>query len=409
MRLLFIGLNYAPELVGIGPYTAGIAEALADQGHEVRVICGQPYYPEWKKRRGYKGWSTGRENGVTVSRCPHFVPSDPTGPKRIFHLLSFAMAAILPAISQLRFRPDIVLAVVPTLAALPLAILLARLTGAKLWVHVQDFEAQAAEATGLLRREGLVARLAHSCEGWLLRRADMVSSISPQMCARLFEIGIAPERVYELRNWSNHMAAFMRPASGDYRSEWNLGERGVVLYSGNIANKQGLEMVIEAARLLAGRKDLVFLICGNGPSRPSLERRAEGLENVQFHDLQPAERIGELLSLAALHVLPQIEAAADLVLPSKLANMLASGRPVIVTAEEDTGLASEIAGCGLAVPPGDPQKLADAITKLLESPVAAEAMGREAERRAYERWSFDRIFASAEREFYRLTGAPARG
>ena len=167
----------------------------------------------------------------------------------------------------------------------------------------------------------------------------------------------------------------------------------MALYSGNIANKQGIEILVEAARLLAGRSDIAFVICGEGPNRARLEALAVGLGNVAFHDLQPAGRMGELLGLAAVHLLPQIAGAADLVLPSKLANMLGSGRPVVATALAGTGLHAEVEGCGITVAPGDAQALADAIVALVDDPARSAQLGVAAQARAAERWSQPAVIA----------------
>ena len=232
--------------------------------------------------------------------------------------------------------------------------------------------------------------MARGTENGLLGLADRVSTISPQMCAKLAEKGIPAARVTEVRNWAN--APEPDPAGGaSYRAEWGLGTRRVALYSGNIANKQGIEIVVEAARLLAGRSDLHFVVCGEGPNRARLQSLAEGLDNISFHDLQPAGRMGELLSLANIHLLPQIAGAADLVLPSKLANMLFSGRPVVATAEPGTGLFAEVDGCGLAVPPGDAPGFAAAIANLLDDRQEAGRLGLAARARGLERWSRDAV------------------
>jgi colanic acid biosynthesis glycosyl transferase WcaI len=230
------------------------------------------------------------------------------------------------------------------------------------------------------------ARLARWTENRLLALADRVSTISPQMCAKLREKGIAEDRIVEVRNWAN--APQPDPSGGAaYRAEWGLGERKVALYSGNIANKQGIEIVVEAARLLAHRPDLHFVVCGEGPNRARLKELAQGLTNISFHDLQPAARVGELLTLASVHLLPQIDGAADLVLPSKLANMWFSGRPVVATALPGTGLYGEVEGCGINTPPGDAPAFAEAIASLLDDPVRADALGRAARARGLERWS----------------------
>ncbi|MEO0031005.1 MAG: hypothetical protein RIS94_763 [Pseudomonadota bacterium] len=409
MRLLILGLNYAPEPVGIGPYTTGFAEDMAARGHEVTVVAGKPYYPQW---RAYEGQPQGRaevhENGVSVTRVPHYIPENPTGARRIVHHMSFAASAYRTAMAKARDGADLVFTVAPSLLSVPVAARAARAAGAPLWLHVQDFEVEAAFATGLVKAGSGVARTARNIENRILGLAQMVSTISPQMCARLLDKGVAADRIYQLRNWSN--AAFFGSAShdgGGYRSEWGIGGRKVALYSGNIANKQGIEIVIDAARMLKDRKDLVIVICGEGPNRARLADLSADLPNVQLHDLQPAERMGDLLSLASVHLLPQIPGAADLVLPSKLTNMLQSGRPVVATAAPGTGLYAEVSGCGVLSTPGDAEAFAAAIAGLLDDPAACATFGAAALARAQERWSRGVILDRFEEEALRLVGARA--
>ncbi|MEY4238232.1 MAG: colanic acid biosynthesis glycosyltransferase WcaI [Pseudomonadota bacterium] len=402
--LLVIGLNYAPEPVGIGPYTAGMCEALVRSGHRVTAIVGKPYYPQWRSDPAYAGgWLEAEENGVSLVRCPHFVPQDPVGIKRFAHLISFAITAMIPAVRiALRERPQVVFCVAPALLSVITATLAAWLCGARLWVHVQDFEVEAAFATGLMSEKSLHGRLAIWAEGWILRQADRVSTISPQMLAKLGEKGIPAERRLELRNWADARFTNDLAGAGDLRTSWGLGNRVVALYSGNIARKQGIEILIDAARQLQDRPDIAFVICGEGPNRPALELRAQGLGNVQLHDLQPAERMGAMLTMADLHLLPQIAGAADLVLPSKLTNMLASAKPVVATTEPGTGLYDEVDGCGICVPPGDVAALATAITALADDPQQRDLFGKAALERAAERWQQDAILGRAAKELLAL-------
>lgn len=402
--LLVIGLNYAPEPVGIGPYTAGMCEALVRSGHRVTAIVGKPYYPQWRSDPAYAGgWLEAEENGVSLVRCPHFVPQDPVGIKRFAHLVSFAITAMIPAVRiALRERPQVVFCVAPALLSVITATLAAWLCGARLWVHVQDFEVEAAFATGLMSEKSLHGRLAIWAEGWILRQADRVSTISPQMLAKLGEKGIPAERRLELRNWADARFTNDLAGAGDLRTSWGLGNRVVALYSGNIARKQGIEILIDAARQLQDRPDIAFVICGEGPNRPALELRAQGLGNVQLHDLQPAERMGAMLTMADLHLLPQIAGAADLVLPSKLTNMLASAKPVVATTEPGTGLYDEVDCCGICVPPGDAAALATAITALADDPQQRDQFGKAALERAAERWQQDAILGRAAKELLAL-------
>ncbi|MEO6389327.1 MAG: WcaI family glycosyltransferase [Croceibacterium sp.] len=397
MKFLFLGLNYAPEPVGIGPYTSGLAEALVARGHQVTVIAGKPYYPQWRLYDGYADDAGPQvEHGVSVTRVAHYIPPEPTGLKRLAHLFSFALSAYAKTVRAARGKPDMVFTVAPSLMAVPVAARAARVAGVPLWVHVQDFEVEASFATGLLGENSIPGRLARGVENRLLGMADVASSISPQMCARLAAKGVAPERVYELRNWSNPKLDHAAADDSAYRREWGLGTRKVALYAGNIANKQGLDTVIDAARHLAARDDIVFVICGEGPNRAKLEGLAGTLGNVQFHGLQPEARMADFLSLAAVHLLPQIVGAADLVLPSKLTNMLASGRPVVATATAGTGLYDEVDGCGLVTAPGDAAAMAGAIAHLVDYPALHIKTSAAARQRAQVRWSRDAIIDRME-------------
>jgi colanic acid biosynthesis glycosyl transferase WcaI len=376
-------------------------------GHEVQVVTAKPYYPQWRVHDGFRarGWRTQVERGVTVTRCPLYVPARPGGTKRLIHHASFAAAAYRPMMKAARhFRPDVVMTVAPSLASAPLALRAARRAGAKSWLHIQDFEVDAAVATGLLPEGGSAARAARRVEARALRSFDRVSSISAEMCRKLAHLGVLQEKVVEFRNWADIGAILPLVQESAYRKEWGVRTPHVALYSGNIANKQGIEIVLDAANLLRGRDDLTFVICGEGPNRAALEDQARGLglERTQFHDLQPKERLSDLLGLATVHLLPQKAEAADLVLPSKLTNMLASGRPVVATAAPDTGLAREVEGCGATTPPGDARAFAEAILQLIDDADALAHYGAAARRRAETAWDYDNITRSFERDLVTL-------
>ncbi|SEQ53569.1 colanic acid biosynthesis glycosyl transferase WcaI [Devosia sp. YR412] len=414
MKLLILGLNYAPEKIGIAVYTTGMAEALAGMGHEVQVIAGRPYYPAWKIMEGHSALTYGRsiEEGVDVTRAPHYIPKQPSGLKRLLHHSSFAASTFFPMLWRaLTWRPDVVITIAPSLIAAPVAALAARASGARSWLHIQDFEVEAAFVTGLLNKDSGVGRTAEKFELRLLRQFDTVSSISPQMCAKLIEKGVSGDRVLEFRNWSDLDVIRPLAAPSTYRTEWNITTHHVALYSGNIANKQGIEIVVDAARRLKHRTDLTFVVCGEGPNRANLEAQAADLGNVRFHGLQPKERLSDLLGLASIHLLPQIAGAADLVLPSKLTNMLASGRPVVATALQGTGLYDEVEGCGLIVAPEDGKALSGAIATLLDDSALSTAYGKAARQRAEQRWSKRAIMAGLEKRLHKASSAtqPATG
>ena len=236
MRLAVLGLNYAPEEIGIGRYSTDMTVALARRGHAMTVIAGKPYYPQWEILPPYRkgGWLRETHDGVRITRCPHYVPARPNGIRRILHLASFSLTALLPALKlALRprgDRPQVVICVAPSLLSVPVGWLTARLCGAKLWVHVQDFEVEAALATGLIEEKGLLPRLARWFENHVLALGDRVSSISPQMCAKLAEKGVASARIAQVRNWADTSTRFTPdPQDNPFRAEGSLGTEQVCL------------------------------------------------------------------------------------------------------------------------------------------------------------------------------------
>ncbi|AZG16086.1 glycosyltransferase WbuB [Cupriavidus pauculus] len=376
MKILLYCLNYAPELTGIGKYTGEQAEWLAAKGYDVRVITAPPYYPAWKVDPAYRGLRFRREmrNGVDVMRAPLWVPERPTGLRRIIHLASFALTSMVWLARQVKWRPDVVFIVEPPLFCSPAALLFARATGAKAWLHIHDYEIDAAFELGLLKGR-LLRRMANALERFVLTRFDHVSSISNAMVALARRKGASDAHLTMLPNWVD-LQGLARRSNADYRQQLGIPADAVVaLYSGTIGAKQGIEILAEAAHRLRDRPDLHFVFCGAGAGVPDLRARCAGLSRIHFLPLQPWEDFSALLASADIHLMPQRADAADLVLPSKLAAMLASGKPVVATAAPATELGKLVMQCGIVVEPGDSAALADAIVELADDPQRGHALG----------------------------------
>lgn len=405
MKILLYSMNFTPELTGVGRYSGEMAQWLSAQGHEVHVIASPPFFPHWKVFDGHSGraYRKSEWQGITVWRAPVWVPARPRALARMAHLLSFVLSSTPLLVSQLRWRPDVVLVVEPPLFCAPSALLFSKMLGIKSWLHIQDYEVDAAFGLGLVQGGGL-RRIALSVERWLLGRFDRVSTLSNAMLRRAEEKGVVPARLVLFPNWVDVRAIRPRRAGAidDYRKALGVPlDAVVVLYAGSLGNKQGIELLAEAAVLLEERTDIHFVICGNGPSRAALVDACSALRRVHFLDLQPAERLDDLLGMADIHVLPQRDDAADLVMPSKLAGMFASGRAVVATAHPGTELERAVAGRGVVVPPGDARALADAIAQLAVARASRAALG--AAGRAYAETELDRdaILQRFERELRR--------
>lgn len=366
-RILIYAMNYAPEVAGVGRYAGEIGEHFAGSGHQVAVVTTIPHYPGWRPTAPYRNGRYVREMraGVDVVRCPLLLRERMGGLWRLLAPLSFAVASAPVALWRaLRFRPDLLMCIEPTLMIAPAGLLAARLVGARVVLHVQDLEVDAAFAVGHLARTGWLERLASRCERALLRRFDRLITISGRMAERLADKGVDAERIAIVHNWVDLDVIKPLERPSVYRDELGIAaDDRVVLYSGAIGAKQGFDDVMDAAARLARRGDIKFVIAGEGPAKKALTARAATMRNVRVLPFQPYERLSEFLGLADLHVLPQAPDAADLMLPSKLGGMLASGRRMVVMAAPGTELANFVAGAAIVTPPADPCALAEAIER----------------------------------------------
>ena len=329
----------------------------------------------------------------------------------MLHLFSFMLGSVPRMLQQIFWRPEVVWTVEPTFFGAPLALLIARATGAGAWLHVQDYEVDAAFDLGLLPPEGPVHTLALGLERYFTRAFDRVSSISPMMVARAEQKGVALQRSVLFPNWVD-VEAIQPESEGErniFREELGLAGKIILLYSGNMGNKQGLESLAPLAASFGEEVSVHFLFCGDGAFRPQLEVLAAGLRNVTLLPLQPVKRLNALLNAADIHLLPQRAGAADLVMPSKLTGMLSSGRPVLATADRGTMLAEVISGVeeggaalGLTVSPGDAEGLREAAKRLIESSALRHTQGRNARRYAVLRLSKGEVLARFEEQLQHL-------
>jgi colanic acid biosynthesis glycosyl transferase WcaI len=204
------------------------------------------------------------------------------------------------------------------------------------------------------------------------------------MLEKIASKGVLRHKLTLFRNWAHDDLVSPMGTDTSYRSEWKLGTKFVLRYSGNMGVKQGLDSLMDAAAVLRDQHEIEFLIVGDGGEKGALMERASALklENVQFRPLQSMERLSELLATADVAVVPQKRGVKDIVLPSKLGNLLASGRPVIAATERDTEFGRIVpeSGCGVLVEPGNGEEIASAILRLRNVPDDRTRMGHSGRR-----------------------------
>lgn len=392
--VLLIGLNYRPESTGIAPYTSGLAMELARQGVDVRAITSFPHYPQWRfADGGVPSVSIAREAGVTVVRRRHRLPRSPGGVSRALSELSFGIAA-----ASTRFgRPDVVVLVSPALLSSAVALIKARLiTRRPVVVWVQDLYTLGIRELGV-DNVRFAERAIAAIERWCLRSADAVVVIHERFRDTVVdELGVHPASVAVVRNWS-HLddkeaidRNVIRAGLGWGRSDF------VVLHAGNMGVKQGLENVIDAARLAAATGSPVrFVLLGDGNQRESLAEASAGVQSMSMIGSLSDDEFRNAIGAADALLVNERSGVAGMAVPSKLTSYFTTGLPVIAATDPGSVTESEmlLAGAGPVVRAGDPQALLDAALSLASNPEQARAMGASGRRfratRLTPRASFD--------------------
>jgi colanic acid biosynthesis glycosyl transferase WcaI len=414
LRLLIHGINYAPEFVGIGRYTGELGAWLQSRGHAVTVLTAPPYYPEWRVPAAYRRPAWRREwlDGMEVLRAPLYAPARVTGKGRVLHELSFGAGCLAwwPALWARSW--DAVLAVCPLLQSGLIPALLAQSRQIPFIFHIQDLQLDAARELAILQQPLLFALL-ERLERFLFTRAQAVTTISRAMAARIRDKGTPPERVHLLPNWADLEDIKPGDRRNPLRKELGLADEVMVLYAGNMGEKQGLEVILAAADLTRHAADIRYVFVGEGAAKSRLmdQARRLGLDAVSFWPLQTRDRFPLLLAAADIHLVVQKHQASDLVMPSKLGNILAAGGAFIATAlpETELGRVTRESQAGLLTPPEDAGALARAIVNLGRAPESRREMGCKARRFAEAGLGRDKIMAEWEHLLYRLVQQSGAG
>jgi colanic acid biosynthesis glycosyl transferase WcaI len=343
MKILIYGINYTPELTGIGKYTGEMGAWLAKNNNKVDVITAMPYYPNWKKADNYKGklWFKEHIAKATVKRCPLYVPENVTGSSRMIHEFSFLLSSFFYWFPSFFNSYDVIITPYPPLIIGIWPWVYKLFHPKTIWVfHIQDLQVDAARELGLIKNKKLLAALTQIELFWL-KKATYVSSISTGMKERILSKGVPEKRYIMLPNWAE--TDYVKPLSRAESLRAELGidpDKKVVLYSGNLGEKQGVDMIIDAALELKDQTDILFIIAGEGASKVRLMEyaAAKNLNNIRFLALQPYNKLAAFLAIADVHLVLQKKSAADLVLPSKFMSILSAGGVAVVTAEPNTSL-----------------------------------------------------------------------
>lgn len=394
--ILIIGINYRPETTGIAPYTTDLAEHYVSAGHDVTVVTGFAHYPAWRIEPGEQRMRADEvRNGVRVLRRRHYVPRTQSALRRAMYEATFLVHGALSSPAP----PDVVFGVIPSLSGGLLARYFAARTGVPYGLIFQDLMAPAARQSGI-GGGARVAGMTGALERWATAKARTVAIASESFRPYLRQIGVEEERIVDLPNWS-HLAPPTTPRTDTRQKLGWPAECTIVLHAGNMGLKQGLDQVVEAARL-ADRREMpvMFVLMGEGSQRKALEAQGRGINRLQFLPFQPEDEVANVLEAADILLVSERSTVIDMSLPSKLTSYFAAGRPIVAAVPADGSTAREIvrSGAGVIVPIGDPTALNEAVAKLGEE--GAAAAGLAAAGRAYAQSALD--FGTARARIDRL-------
>ncbi len=383
MRIQIVCPHFEPDVAPTGVVISEIVRGLVSRGHEVDVLTSLPWYAAHAVDEAWKGRIIRKETTTwgSITRVHPF----PTNKRNILaRALGYGGFTALAGLCSLlrRRRPEVIMAMSPPLTLGLAAWLTSRLRRAPIVFNVQDVFPDVAVEVGAISNQGVI-RLLEGLERFVYRRADAVTVLSEDLRSNVESKIVraktserAADKVRVIPNFVDTEQIRPQVRENSYRSEFGLGTRTVVMYAGNLGFSQPLELMVEAARELAHRDDVVFVINGDGSRRQELESLASGLDNVVFADFQPMERLAEVLAAGDVHVIALRRGLARSSVPSKLYSILAAGRAVLASLDSGTEVATVVSSqrAGIAVAPQDQAAFTAAVLELVDNSDLA-AMG----------------------------------
>jgi colanic acid biosynthesis glycosyl transferase WcaI len=379
MKILVASINFAPDHSGIALYSTDLPVFFAEKGHQVTMVTGFPYYPQWRKRPEdrRKLFAAEQYKGVRVLRGYLYVPSHVTIFKRMLHEFSFNFFAI---INFLRAnRHDVIVIISPPLLLGLVGVAFKYLWRAQLVFHIQDLQPDAALSLGMVK-PGFMTRTLLSIERFVYRHSDWVATITQGMLNRLVEKGVPRHKLGLYYNWIDVEQASRSRPQGRFRARYcPQPGKFIIAYAGNIGVKQGVDVLVDVADALKDDPRFRFFIIGDGADKPRLLKLAESrrLSNLDFLPFLSEPDYFEMLADVDLTFVAQRSGTGNVFFPSKLLGIMAIGRPLLVSADPDSELARVIVAerAGVVASAADVPALVGHIRRLAKDPAELERLG----------------------------------
>jgi colanic acid biosynthesis glycosyl transferase WcaI len=403
MRILVVEPHYSPDGGTGAALITNLCEELASRGHLVTMLSAVPHYPSGRVPKAFRGKLKMQtiENGVHVIRVA--LPSL-NRKNLIARMLQFVLYQIGATIVGLRLNYDVYLTSTAALQVWLPFVFLSVLRGRPAVYSVADVYPDIGIKLGIFRHK-IIIELVRGLERFCLNHAVKVRTLSESFSPALRSLGVPRSKICLIYDWVDIDLIKPLPRDNDFAVENNLVDQFVVLYAGNLGHIQGLEYVLEAAKLLQDDRDIYFIFVGDGSAQGALIEKADQLRlsNVKFFTYQPFEKMPKIFAAADVSLVTLLKGTGFSALPSKSYAIFASGRPLLASIDEGCELWDLIkrANAGLCLPPENPARLAEAIRQLKQDNNLSKQLGRNGRIWAEQNHSpqsaakkFEKVFAS---------------
>jgi colanic acid biosynthesis glycosyl transferase WcaI len=367
VRLWILSELYYPEESSTGHLVTQIAEGLADGlDYCVNVICAQPTY----SKRGMRAPSCEKFREVQIYRVWSTTFSKDRLMGRLFNILTILISFSFKSFRRVK-KGDVIL-VLTNPPILPLvAIAMARLKGAKTVLLAHDVYPDVLVPTGFTNKESFLFRIFDNLMSFVFRSMDAIIVLGRDMKERIqTKLPNEYTKIFVIPNWSDDSITSDPIAESKMRERLGLTNKFVVQYSGNIGRTHGVDTILRAAEILE-KSDAVnihWLICGWGGQRKKAERTIadKKLSSVTLLEPFPRDELNEFLNCCNVSIISFIPGMAGISVPSRMYNVLASGKPIIAVAEPNSELSLLISESetGWRVDPEDHIELARLVGSL---------------------------------------------
>jgi glycosyltransferase involved in cell wall biosynthesis len=366
-RIIFVNRYYWPDHSATAQLLTDLAEKVAQGNNSVIVVAGRQLYENPKQILPHRETL----NGVDVHRIwtTRFGRANLLG--RAVDYVSFYLSCLFHLLTHAKCNDILVMKTDPPMISV-IGAIVSKLKNTYLVNWLQDLFPEVAQELGIRALTPLLFRNLKAVRDWSLRAADKNIALGNLMAERINICTMQPEKTLVIPNWViNSELSPISPEKNLLRHEWQLSNKFVVVYSGNLGRAHDYKTFFQAASALRENNNIVFVFIGGGAGLVELKSlvEIEGLCNVLFKPYQPSTLLAQSLSLADIHLVSLEPRLEGLIVPSKLYGILAVGRPLIFIGARNGEIGQIINNyrCGITISPGDWQTLAIQIEKLADN------------------------------------------